>query len=185
VLLAAVEHCGEQGHVVGIDVTEAMLERAAGELRRRSVRNAELRLMDAEQLLFADESLDSVLCSFAFSTFADMDRALAEFLRVLKPGGRFGVLDSYGWFFDHDARWTWLADLLRSAQVPRDDPPSPGEGLRRLHEAIRSAGFTAVETSEDSFELLFRDEEEFRQWAWSHGSRRLFDLNPESLDYLP
>jgi len=178
VLLAALERCGKQGHVIGIDVSEAMLGRAADQLGHRSVRNAEVRLMDAQQLLFADESFDSVLCSFAFLSFANQTRALAEFRRVLKPGGRLGILDSFGWFFEHDFRWTWLADLFRSADVLHEATPRPGEGRRRLDEAIRRAGFIAVEISEESFELRFRDEEEFWHWAWSHGSRKLFEAIP-------
>ena len=178
VLLAVLERCGKRGHAVGIDGTEAMLERAADQLGHRSVRNAELRRMDAQQLLFADESFDSVLCSFAFLSFANQKRALAEFRRVLKPGGRVGILDSFGWFFEHDARWTWLEDLLRSAGALVEAAARPREGRRRLHEAIQMAGFTAVEMSEDSFELRFRDEEEFWQWAWSHGSRKLFEAVP-------
>jgi SAM-dependent methyltransferase len=178
VLLAALERCGTRGHVIGIDVTEAMLRRAASELEHRSVRNADVRLMDAQQLLFADESFDIVLCSFAFLSFANKARALAEFRRVLKPGGCLGILDSFGWFFEHDSRWAWLADLLRSADALHDAAPRPREGRRRLDEAIRRAGFITVEMSEDSFELRFRDEEEFWLWAWSHGSRKLFEAIP-------
>ncbi len=49
--------------------------------------NADVRLMDAEQLAFQDAFFDRVLCGFALFFFPDLDRALGEFYRVLKPGG--------------------------------------------------------------------------------------------------
>jgi SAM-dependent methyltransferase len=137
-----------------------------------------VRLMDAHELRFADESFDCVLCSFAFLSFANKTGAIAEFRRVLKPDGRLGILDSFGWFFEHDSRWAWFADLLRSADVLRGAVPRPREGRRRIGEVIRTAGFVGVEMCEDSFELCFRDEEEFWHWVWSHGSRTLLEALP-------
>ena len=65
VLLEAAEHVGREGRVVGIDVTPAMLERAADEADRRALHRVELRLLDAERLDFEDGSFDYVFCAFA------------------------------------------------------------------------------------------------------------------------
>lgn len=46
-------------------------------------------------------------------------------------------------------------------------------------------GFTAVQPTEDAFDLVFRYEEEWWHWSWSHGTRRLFEaVPPTRLDEL-
>jgi ubiquinone/menaquinone biosynthesis C-methylase UbiE len=177
VLLAAAERLGGSGRVVGIDVTEAMLDRAAADARRRSLRAVELRTMDAHGLEFAGETFDYVLCSFAFLSLSDKRGALEGFRRVLAPGGHVCLLDAYGWFFQHDARWTWQEDVLRSFGALPDREAQP-HGPGYLEEAIDAAGFEAVVACEDSCPLLFRDEEEWWSWMWSHGTRALLEAVP-------
>lgn len=68
--------------VVAVDVSPAAVERAAA-------RGLNAQLADAQELPFEDSSFDVVTCSHALYHVPDVDRALAEFVRVLRPGGRF------------------------------------------------------------------------------------------------
>jgi len=176
VLLAAAERCGYGLQLVGVDLTPAMLQRAASELSRRTL-NAQLCVMDAERLAFKGHSFDVVLCSFAFLSIPDKQRALAEFRRVLAPAGRLGVLDAFGWFFEHDSRWHWQAELLRSFGALGDDRTDK-HGTSLLGAMLRDAGYTSVRQTDDAYELVFRDANEWWRWAWSHGSRHLFEAVP-------
>jgi ubiquinone/menaquinone biosynthesis C-methylase UbiE len=184
VLLAVADCLGGTGRLVGIDASAAMLGRATREVRARSVRGVELRLMDAHELDFADSCFDYVLCSFAFLAFRDKGRVLDEFARVLVPGGSVCLLDAYGWFFQHDPRWTWLEEVLRSfGGLPERESAPYGAGY--LEAALETGGFDALATSERSCELVFSDEEELWRWMWSHGSRRLLEpVPPDRLEDL-
>jgi SAM-dependent methyltransferase len=184
VLLAAAERLGGTGRVVGVDITEAMLNRAATEVRHRSLRGVELRTMDAHRLEFTNESFDYVLCSFGFLSLGDKRRALDEFRRVLTTRGRVCLLDAYGWFFQHDSRWAWQEEVFRSFGALSNREANPyGPGY--LEGAITTAGFEAVASREDSCPLLFRDEDECWSWMWSHGSRALLEtVDPAQLDNL-
>ena len=179
VLLAIAERHGDRDQLVGIDLTTAMLERAAGELRRRGLRNAEVCIMDAEHLGLHDESFDVVLCSFAFLSFPNKRRALAEFRRVLAPDGRLGLLDAFGWFFEHDSRWTWQAELLRSFGALESDGATD-HGAAELEAMLHEAGYTLVDLVDDAYELIFRDANDWWRWVWSHASRHLFEAVPPS-----
>lgn len=78
--------------VIGIDLSEAMLERA----RRRAAGLAfpvALNVGDAENLAFLDASFDTVVSSLATCTFPDPARALREMARVCRPGGRILLLE--------------------------------------------------------------------------------------------
>ena len=80
------------GHeVIGVDSSPAMLERA-----REKVPGAEFLEGDLLELPLPDGSVDLAVCAIALSHVADLDRALAELVRVLRPGGHLVISDSRG-----------------------------------------------------------------------------------------
>ena len=76
------------GEVTGLDFSERMLERA-----RRKAPALEWVRGDLLTLPFADASFDAATVGFGVRNVEDLDRALAELRRVLRPGGRLGVLE--------------------------------------------------------------------------------------------
>jgi ubiquinone/menaquinone biosynthesis C-methylase UbiE len=90
VLFPAAERVTLSGDVVGIDLSEEMVRATNAEAQRRGM-DAPARLMEAERLEFAAATFSSVLCGFGLMFFPHLDRALAEFRRVLVPGGRISV----------------------------------------------------------------------------------------------
>jgi SAM-dependent methyltransferase len=82
---------GDRGHVVGIDISPSMLRQAARNARRAGVEVSLVRA-DAENLPFARETFDGVVCGGSLNEFGHPERALREAARVLKPGGRIAVM---------------------------------------------------------------------------------------------
>jgi SAM-dependent methyltransferase len=81
------------GHVVGADPSGLMVEIALQ--RNRPLIQAarvEVVLATVESLPFADESFDKVLCVHVLYFWKDLDVSLREIARVMKPGGRLGLL---------------------------------------------------------------------------------------------
>lgn len=79
---------GSGGNVVGLDFCQPMLDVA-----RSKPHGAELVLGDACSLPFSDQSFDAVTVGWGLRNVADLDAALREAFRVLRPGGRFASLD--------------------------------------------------------------------------------------------
>jgi ubiquinone/menaquinone biosynthesis C-methylase UbiE len=78
--------------VVGIDISERMLERA--QQRAEELGKAvDLRRMDAQHLDFADDSFDAAVATFVFCSVPDAVQGLRELGRVVKPGGRILLLE--------------------------------------------------------------------------------------------
>ena len=80
---------GPEGEIVGVDSCVAMLEVA----RQRQRGDVDFQEGDAMDLRFPDASFDVVTIGFGLRNVADRSRALREFKRVLRPGGRLMVLD--------------------------------------------------------------------------------------------
>jgi ubiquinone/menaquinone biosynthesis C-methylase UbiE/rhodanese-related sulfurtransferase len=85
-ILAANPH----GRSEGIDLTEEMLVRARRKAARSGVARYRLAVGDAHQVAYADESFDLLLTNYLFDLLPEPDfpAVLAEFRRVLRPGGR-------------------------------------------------------------------------------------------------
>jgi ubiquinone/menaquinone biosynthesis C-methylase UbiE len=82
------------GQAVGLDATEAMLDEARKLAGAKGVTNVKWHQGDAYALPFADASFDIVSCRYAFHHMQEPARALAEMVRVCRPGGRIVVCDA-------------------------------------------------------------------------------------------
>ncbi len=85
------EHYPHGVEIVGIDVSEGMLERA----RRRAAGRSGVTLLhaDAQDLPFADDSFDTAVATCVFCSVADPVRGLRELKRVVRPSGRVLLLE--------------------------------------------------------------------------------------------
>jgi demethylmenaquinone methyltransferase/2-methoxy-6-polyprenyl-1,4-benzoquinol methylase len=141
---------GDGGEVVGVDLTEAMLEVA-----RVRVPRVRFILGDASRLPFPDASFDAATMAFGLRNIQDHAAALAELNRVLKPGGRAVILEfstvspllrsSYSWYsrkvipviangiLGRDGAYRYLTDSIASF------PPPPV-----VSSWLEEAGFRAV-----------------------------------------
>ena len=83
------------GRNEGIDLTEAMLIRAASRAAKSGSRNYRLEVGDAYDLDFADNSFDVVVNNYMFDLLPQQDfpKVLEEFKRVLRPGGRLAIVN--------------------------------------------------------------------------------------------
>jgi len=86
---AALGIVGPAGHVTAADFSPAMVEKARERLARAN--NASVAVEDGQALSFSDQTFDAVLCSLGLMFFPDPPRGVAEFHRVLRPGGRAAV----------------------------------------------------------------------------------------------
>jgi phosphatidylethanolamine/phosphatidyl-N-methylethanolamine N-methyltransferase len=83
--------------VVGVDLSEPMLEIARKRVARQNLSNVEdLRVMDAMNLQFADGAFDVVVSPFVITTVPDPHRTLDEMARVLRPGGEIVIVNHIG-----------------------------------------------------------------------------------------
>jgi len=78
--------------LTGIDLSDEMLEIARNRARDLG-REVVLQQGDAQALPFDDAKFDTVACTFGLCAIPDIDRALDEMTRVLRPGGRLILLD--------------------------------------------------------------------------------------------
>lgn len=92
-LLRAAERVGPTGRVIGVDMTDAMLELAQAQLDAAGASRVELRKGKIEALPVGDGEVDRVLSNCVLNLSPDKPAVFAELARVLKPGGSFTVSD--------------------------------------------------------------------------------------------
>ena len=102
VSLRAAEATGAQGHVLGTDISEGMVQRARDEAARLGLRHTTFERMDAEALDVPDGGFDVAICALGLMYVPDPLRALQEMRRALAPGGRavaavWGARKHCGW----------------------------------------------------------------------------------------
>ncbi len=138
---------GPQGQVLGIDINAELLKVARGRAQQRALRNAEFRQADAQALPFPDSSFDLVTSRFGVMFFENIDGALQEARRVLRPGGRIALL---AWGpFEQPYFLSTIAIVRQHVPASTLQPSSlnmfrfsqPGS----LTAALQQAGFTRIE----------------------------------------
>lgn len=84
---------GDAGKVIGVDMTEAMIEKARANAEKLGFNNVEFRLGEIEKLPVTANRADVVVSNCVLNLVPDKRKAFAEVFRVLKPGGHFSVSD--------------------------------------------------------------------------------------------
>jgi phosphatidylethanolamine/phosphatidyl-N-methylethanolamine N-methyltransferase len=90
-------HYDKSNRIVGIDISEPMLLKARERVKRLQLGHVEaLSVMDAEQLLFPDAAFDVVVAQYVVTAVPNPERALDEFVRVVRPGGEIILTSRIG-----------------------------------------------------------------------------------------
>jgi demethylmenaquinone methyltransferase/2-methoxy-6-polyprenyl-1,4-benzoquinol methylase len=92
--LQAVKSKLNASSIVGVDISEGMLEVGRKKVKQRGFEQIiELRRGDSENLPFEDHSFDAYTVAFGVRNFENLEQGMREMLRVLRPGGKAVILE--------------------------------------------------------------------------------------------
>ena len=148
---ASLPYFSADARVIGVEPDPYMLRHARHRMAGLGYDGVELIEARAEELPFAADSFDHVVCTLVLCTVADVPAALAEIRRVLRPGGRLHTIE-------HVRADGWLGkvqDLIRPLWGYFGAGCNPN---RRTAEAVTAAGFVfdhlEVRTYRFGFKLI-------------------------------
>lgn len=128
-------------HATGIDLTPAMLDRARALAAEKGLANVSWREGDIRALPWPDATFSIVVTRFSFHHLQDPASALAEMVRVCRPGGRVVLVDGYA---SEDAA---KAAAWNRLEVLRDPSHVRGLSLTELKALFPAAGLPAPEAT--------------------------------------
>ena len=151
---------GEQGHVTALDLSPELLAIAEQRARARGLNSLMVKQGDAHSLPFPADHFDLATSRFGVMFFRDVEGALRELYRVLRPEARACLL-AWG-SFDQPFWQSMMGTVHRHVGGPLLDPQGPNPfrfaEAGSLSEILRSAGFNEV-----------TEETKTLPWTW-HGS---------------
>jgi SAM-dependent methyltransferase len=145
--------------VVGVDVAEAMIARA-----RSAHPELDFRQPDAHELPFGDASFDAVVGNLAVMHLSRPERAMGEFARVLRPGGRL-ALTAWAHPSQHRLAGVFVDALAQARAMPPADLP-PGPDFFRFSDdeefaaALRQQGLASPAATAITFVVRFASADE-------------------------
>lgn len=174
VAIAAAQRILPGGRVHGIDLAEAMINKAQFNCQKHALDNIDFHVMDAEQLEFHSQYFDVITCGFGLFFLPDIPAALKQWFRVLKPGGRV--------IFTSFTKQTFkpYADLFRS-RIEAMGVVSPPLAWQRLSEPatctdlMQAAGFIQTQAEVIQMGYHLASENDWWEILWNSGFRGILN----------
>jgi len=162
-----------RGHVVLTDLAAEMLDIASRRANAQAITNFETMVCSADDLPFGDSTFDSVSVRFGYMFLPDVAKATAEFVRVLKPGGR---LCSSVWVKPEENPWTTIAMQAIATEAVLAPPDPDGPNMFRcaapgcVSALYEAAGLHDVAEWDVEVELVTRSPEQYWEMISEHVS---------------
>lgn len=153
--LAAAE-TGEQGYVIGVDMTPSMISKARDNADRGKYNHVEFRLGEIENLPVANDTVDVIISNCVINLSPNKARVFAETFRVLKSGGRLAISDVVA--------STELPDEMREDLMLYSGCMAGASLISDLETILADCGFTDIKiTPKDESKEFIKD------WAPGRG----------------
>jgi SAM-dependent methyltransferase len=156
--LIAAERLRPGGTLLSSDASEGMLEAARARAAELGADNVEFARLELEWIDLPTASVDAVLCRWGLMFALDVEAALHEMRRVLRPGGRVALA---AWDAPERNPWATIPTgaLVDFGHISPPDPSAPGmftlAAPGRLTELLDGAGFTEVTVAGVDFEATY------------------------------
>jgi SAM-dependent methyltransferase len=157
---------GPQGSVTAVDQSSDLLAIAAERARNKKLSNFTTHQADAHQLPLADRTFDLATCRFGVMFFSNVERALAELRRVLKPGARACFV---AWGPMEQPYWQTTMKIVHQQVGGAMLPPGTSDPFRfspagSLSKVLSTVGFHDAEESTQNL-----------PWTWPGDAEEVFD----------
>jgi demethylmenaquinone methyltransferase/2-methoxy-6-polyprenyl-1,4-benzoquinol methylase len=150
--------------IIGLDISDGMLEVGRIKIKQKNLNaRIEMVLADSENMPYADNYFDAITVAFGVRNFENLERGLAEILRVLKPNGVFVILETsvpekfpfkQGYRFYSSTMLPLIGKLFSkddSAYQYLSDSASVFPFGEALNNILRKVGFIEVKSSPQTF----------------------------------
>lgn len=177
VALATARAAGNQVNLQAIDLSEKMLEQAKNKSAAAGIDNISFQLMDGENPDFNENSFDYITCSYGLFFMPEMDTALSNWIRLLKPGGNL-IFTSFA-----PSAFRPLTDLFMQRLANYDITPPTPRWLQLAEpelckDLLRKAGFENIQCSNSQLGYYLNDVDDWWRSIQSAGYRGLYEQLP-------
>lgn len=146
----AARQVGDTGHVIGVDMTPAMVSKARTNAKKGGYLNVEFRLGEIENLPVADGTVDAIISNCVISLSPNKQRVFADSYRALKPGGRLAISDIVA--------FAELPEEIRQDMALFTGCMAGASLVTEVEEMLRTSGFQQIRVApKDESKTFIRD----------------------------
>lgn len=184
-IFPAIDKVGLDGHIIGIDSSEAMVRETHKDILSRNIINAEVKYMNAVKLNFDDSYFDNVICGFGFGYLLLSESKLNDIRRILKNNGQvafsiWGQQEDQKWLTEIVNRYLQIESKKNeeNSEIPKFDT------VDDVTKILNDAGLHNIKVHEENSFVVYKNKEEWWQEMCSNAVRNIFD-QIEALGCIP
>ncbi|WDV47987.1 methyltransferase domain-containing protein [Clostridiaceae bacterium M8S5] len=176
---------GEKGKVTGVDISDNMVSETKKDIEKKKIKNVEVRVMDLEDLDFAENYFDAIVAGFSIGNILHDDSKLNQLLSVLRKSGQL-IFSTWG----EQQEQQWLTNIVNKylkATKPTQNKNSAAKlilnTVENLKKHINIKGFRIINIVEESKKVIYNDEKQWWDEMWSNAVSNIFDKIKKQGDF--
>jgi ubiquinone/menaquinone biosynthesis C-methylase UbiE len=167
---------GETGSVLGVDLADTLLDLGRKKSTQQGLDNLEFQCADFSQLNLPNEQFDAIVCVFGIFFLPDMEAAIAELWRMLRPGGKLAITSWGHRVFEPANQIFWQTIEVERPELYKQFTPwyriGDPAGLKAL---LESSGATQVDVIAETDRHPLATPEDWWTMALGGGLRGTID----------